>query len=196
MPDGQPGAPLPDFLSHYYEASAGPCRSLSDLPFDAAEAIQERIRSEGNRFASQRAADYLAVRRELEERIRALFVAKGGQPWRARPHYFILGACPWVRSWYVEGQELRIPLAWFAPGRVSFTYGDSFPAMRFSDGRPYRGQVYTLSELPRLVRAYGLPQVWNADGRGGPERYIEAQVWEDLPVIRALSRIPGPTAAS
>jgi len=30
--------------------------------------------------------------------------------------------------------------------------------------------------------AYGLPQEWNADGQGGPERYIEAQVWDEPPI--------------
>jgi hypothetical protein len=49
----------------------------------------------------------------------------------------------------------------------------------------YRGQVYTLAELPELVARYGLPQVWNPDGKLGPERY-KAQVWEEI-VIPSLS---------
>ncbi|HLO16004.1 MAG TPA: hypothetical protein VK206_14320, partial [Anaerolineales bacterium] len=65
---------------------------------------------------------------------------------------------------------------------VSFTYGDSFPAMNYSDGKPYRGQVYMLSELGEVIKRYGLPQEWNPDGKGGPERYIEAQVWDDGPL--------------
>lgn len=170
---------LPDFLTHYYEAASGPFRSLSDLPLDAAEAIQARIRAEGNRFASQRAADYLTIRRGLEEKIRAMFVAKGGNPRRDRPHYLILGACPWLMRWYVDGRALRIPLSTIDPQAVSFTYGDSFPAMRYQDGKPYRGQVYTLAELSGIVAAYGLPQDWNPDGHLGPERYIEAQVWAE-----------------
>ncbi len=196
---------LPDFLSHYYEAYsgsyravAGPFRSLSDLPLEEAESIQEQIRRDGNRFASQRAADYLVVRRALEERIRALFIAKGGLPARPRPQYFILGACPWLIRWYVDGRELRIPLAEFSANAVSFTYGDSFPAMRYQDGKPYRGCVYTLNELPEVVRQYGLPQDWNADGKLGPDRYIEAQVWEDGPILNqlALYRTQYPTAGS
>lgn len=58
--------------------------------------------------------------------------------------------------------------------------------MRFQDGRPYRGQVYTLGELPELVRKFGLPQVWNQDGKFGPERYIEAQVWDKALIQRYL----------
>ena len=173
---------IPDFLSHYYEASDGPFRNLSDLPEQEAEAVLQRIRKSGDRFASQRQADYLPIRRELEERVRRLFIGKGGKPQRERPHYFVVGECPWLKSWYVDGCELRIPLVKFNPEFVSFTYGDTFPAMRFMDGRPYRGQVYTLDELPRLIEQHGLPQSWNAEGKLGPERYIEAQVWDDEPL--------------
>ncbi|QPC83588.1 hypothetical protein G4Y79_04180 [Phototrophicus methaneseepsis] len=175
-------APVPDFLSHYYAAATGPFLNLSDLSLDDAERIQAALRTRGNTFASQRTPEYLQTRRQLEDRVRALFIDKGGQPQRQRPHYLILGACPWVQSWYIQGCELRIPLADFAPTILSFTYGDTFPAMRYQDGKPYRGQVYTLDELPELVAAFGLPQDWNADGSGGPDRYIEAQVWSDTPL--------------
>jgi hypothetical protein len=80
----------------------------------------------------------------------------------------------------LEGQEIRLPLNSFCPSQISFTYGDSFPAMRYNDGKPYRKQVYTISELPQLVFDYGLPQEWNPVGEKGPERYIEAQVWSPI----------------
>jgi len=172
----------PDFLTHYYENSAGPFSNLSMLPPEQAEQILEEIRRAGNRFASQRSSDYLKKRLELENKIRKLFEEKGGQPKLTRPHYMILGACPWVRDWYVDGRELQIKLVALPENCVSFTYGDSFPAMNYTDGKPYRGQVYIASELGELIRTYGLPQEWNPDGSGGPERYIEAQVWDDAPV--------------
>jgi hypothetical protein len=176
----------PDFLSHYYEAADGPFRNLSDLPEEQAEAVLQTIRRAGNRFASRRPEDYLTVRRELEERVRNIFLRKGGKPKRLRPHYFVLGECTWLRSWYVNGCELRIPLVSFNPEVVSFTYGDTFPAMRFMDGKPYRGQVYTLAELPWLAANYGQPQGWNPEGKLGPERYIEAQVWDEGPLREYL----------
>ena len=37
--------------------------------------------------------------------------------------------------------------------------GDTFPAMRYQDGRPYRGQVYLLAELDFPITSYGLPQL-------------------------------------
>jgi len=173
---------MPDFLCHYYEATDGPFRNLSDLPLTEAEMVLQQIRHSGDRFASQRTDDYLSVRRELENQVRMMFIAKNGHPIRLRPHYLVVGECPWLKDWYVNGSELRISLSVFNVDNVSFTYGDTFPAFRYQDGRPYRKQVYTLAELPGLIEQYGLPQVWNANGTQGPDRYIEAQVWDDVPL--------------
>ena len=173
---------LPNYLSHYYENSIGPFVNLSDLPLEGAEAQLERIRRAGCTFASHRSADYLAVRRELEMRVRNIFIQKGGKPKRESPHYMILGSCSWGISWYVNGQELRIPLTDFSPEIMSFTYGDTFPAMRYQDNKPYRGQVFCLDEISKIVLQFDLPQNWNPDGLHGPDRYIEAQIWDDEPL--------------
>lgn len=175
----------PEYIVHYYEAESGPFRSLSDLGSEEAEAILAKIRAEGVVFASQRNAEYFSVRRMLEERVRQLFIAKGGKPKRLHPHYFVLGHCDWVKSWFRTGRAVEILLRNVDPQAISLTYGDSFPAMRFQDGKPYRSQVYALAELPDLTERYGLPQIWNPEGRYGPERYIEAQVWDDA-VIASL----------
>jgi hypothetical protein len=171
----------PYVLYHYYEARKGPFLNLSDLPLDVAEQTQAQLRQDPRLFASQRAEDYLKVRWALEEKVRRLFIQKGGKPQRMRPHYMIVGACPWVKQWYLEGAEVQIPLNKFRAENISFTYGDLFPAMRYPDGKPYRGRVYTLGELPALIGEYGLPQQWNAEGHHGPDRYIEAQIWDDEP---------------
>lgn len=151
----------------------------------------DEVRLRGDTFAARRAQDYLEIRRNLEFTIREKFIAKGGEPLKATPHYMILGPCPWVETWYRDGRFVVIPLREITPRRISFTYGDSFPAMRFQDGKPYRGMVYTLEELPELIHQYGLPGEWNHDGSKGPERYIEAQVWEDIPIIQKEKRPVG-----
>ena len=178
----------PETIVHYYEASQGPFKSLSDLSLEEAESILQRIRQEGLVFASKRNVDYLKTRRSLEERIRQLFIEKGGQPKSLRPHYFILGSCAWVKSWYRDGREVQILLTSVNPKVISFTYGDSFPAMRLQDGKPYRGQVYRVEELSQLIAQYGLPQDWNREGKHGPERYIEAQLWDDDPIMDYLGK--------
>ena len=177
---------MPDFLAHYYEKSAGPFSNLSMLSLEHAEQILAEIRRNGNRFASQRPVDYIQKRFALEDKIRKRFEAKGGKPILTRPHYMILGACPWLKEWYVDGQELQINLVSISVSCVSFTYGVSFPAMNYNDGKPYRGQVYILDELREVVWQYGLPQIWNPDGKGGPEPYIEAQLWDDTPLKEYL----------
>jgi hypothetical protein len=47
------------------------------------------------------------------------------------------------------------------------------------DGKEYRKKLYTYDEILKLIKKYGLPQDWNDDGRYGPERYIEAHIWND-----------------
>ncbi|WNS43368.1 hypothetical protein [Paenibacillus sp. MMS20-IR301] len=170
-----------DCLYHYYDESTGPFRNLSDLAPAAAESVLSGIREQNKGFASKRSPDYLEIRRGLEERARAMFIAKGGRPLRQQPHYMTFGSCPWLLDWYPDGRVLKIPVTAFSPERISFTYGDLFPTMRYPDGKPYRGQVYTLEEIRGLIREYGLPQHWNATGAFGPERYIEVQVWEEPP---------------
>ncbi|PYI55916.1 hypothetical protein [Paenibacillus flagellatus] len=174
---------------HYFDASTGPFLNLSDLSGDDAERELERLRREGRTFAAGRPADYMDVRRSLEAKAREQFVRKGGRPVRRAPHYMTWGPCDWLASWYPEGKSLSVPVSSFSAVSVSFTYGDLFPAMRVRDGKPYRGQVFTLDEMRRLIGEYGFPQRWNPDGAHGPERYIEVQVWDDGPL--AAWRIGG-----
>ena len=89
---------MPDFLSHYYEKSAGPFSNLSMLPIEQAEEILAEIRRNGNRFASQRSSAYLSKRLALETKIKRLFEEKGGQPKLTHPHYLILGSSPWLKG--------------------------------------------------------------------------------------------------
>ena len=177
---------LPDHLYHYYEHSRGPLRNLSDLAPDEAEAVLEALRQRDDGFASQRNSDYLSIRRELEAFVRARFIDKGGEPLRNTPHYFTLGACDWVETWYAHGSEIHIPLA-----EIDVRQCDQLHLRRYFPGDALRRrQTVSPTGLHaggtrRSGRAmYGLPQEWNADGKGGPDRYIEAQVWYDPPAIK------------
>jgi hypothetical protein len=171
-----------NFISHYFDESTGPFRTLSDLEPEEADRILNEIRIQKKGFASKRSSDYLTIRRSLELKARELFILKGGKPIRSYPHYMIVGECLWLLEWFEKGKELRIPITEFDPYTISFTYGDLFPTMRYQDGKKYRGQVYTLNEIYQVINEFGLPQEWNAQGNNGPERYIEVQVWDDKPL--------------
>jgi len=52
------------------------------------------------------------------------------------------------------------------------------------DDKEYRRKLYTHNEIVKVIKKYGLPQDYNADGAYGPERYVEAHVWSDETVDR------------
>ena len=175
-----------NYFYHYYEKRSGPFMNLSDLSLDEAKLVLNRIRRDKTVMASQRYDGYLERRRELELIARTIFCEKGGTPQRSTPHYMVIGACDWLQTWYQEGECLAIHHSAFSPDTVSFSYGDLFPTFspRITDRKEYRSQVYTWQEILELIEKYGLPQEWNPDGRYGPERYIEVQVWDDAPLAQ------------
>jgi hypothetical protein len=171
-----------NFLYHYFDESTGPFRNLSDLEPEEAERALDDIRIRKKGFASKRSKDYLTIRRSLELKARELFILKGGKPIRSFPHYMTVGECPWLLDWFDKGKEFHTSITEFDPYTISFTYGDLFPTMRYQDGKIYRSQVYTLNEIYQVIKEFGLPQEWNREGKNGPERYIEVQVWDDKPL--------------
>jgi hypothetical protein len=179
---------MTNFLCHYYDELTGPFRNLSDLEPDEAERILNEIRLQKKGFASNRSHDYLTIRRSLEVKARELFVMKGGKPIRNYPHYMTFGECPWLLDWFEKGKQLSVPIGDFDANSISFTYGDLFPTMRYQDGKKYRGQIYTIHEIFEVIKEFGLPQEWNLLGNNGPERYIEAQVWDNNPLLKWLNK--------
>nr|WP_282943459.1 hypothetical protein [Paenibacillus sp. RC67] len=167
------------YLYHYYESERGSFANLSSLSDEMAQKVINDLKRDSRLFASQRSETYLTIRREVESTARALFIMKGGKPINHYPHNMTLGPCHWIKDWYRNGQELKIAMDEFEDQSISFTYGDLFPTMRYKDGKPYRGNVYTKPEILDLIQQYGFPQEWNADGSHGPERYIEVQIWDE-----------------
>ena len=173
------------YLYHYFEKSKGPLLSLSALPIEEAVGIQNRIVSENKTFAAQRNERYLPRRKELERLVYTLFVEKGGKPEKETPHYFVIGECPWLATWYEQADYIRIPINEFNLQTVSFTYGDTFPTFspNVTDGMEYRNTVYTYDEIMKIIEKYGLPQdKWDKPIFAQP-CYVEAQVWSDEPAL-------------
>ena len=174
------------FLYHYFEKSKGPLLSLSALPQDEANKIQGSLVSGGKTFAAQRNERYLPRRKELERLVHDLFVEKGGKPEKETPHYFVIGECPWLSTWYEQADYIKIPITEFNLQTVSFTYGDTFPTFspKVTYGLEYRNTVYTYEEIIGIIEKYGMPQdKWDEPIFAQP-CYVEAQVWSDEPVLR------------
>jgi hypothetical protein len=179
---------LPKMLFHYYNKKDGPFQSISRLSITNAYLLHNKLKDDKKRFASKRDKQYLSKRREIEENIRTMLITKGGKPKITKPHYFVLGECKWLIEWYPEGESICIPIELINEKEISFTYGDSFPTFIHEDGKPYRKQVFLLSELPIIIETYGLPQIVNPTGENGPDRYIEAQLWADYPIESYLNK--------
>lgn len=170
------------FLYHYFEKKIGPFRNLSDLHLDEAQEIMRNIKKDRPlSLAAKRDENYMKRRTEYEILARKLFIEKGGKPVRKVPHYMVVGECSWLNSWYVEGDYVKIPIEKFDLSTISFTYGDMHPTFSpiVNDGKEYRKKLYNYEEILKVIDKYGLPQEWNSDGKFGPERYIEVQIWSD-----------------
>ena len=123
----------------------------------------------------------METRHFYENLIRDLFVQKGGKIERKAPHYMVVEHSPWLSTWYENSAFIKIPIEEFDSKTLSFTYGDSHPTFspRVKDGKEYRKKLYMYDEILEIIDKYGLPQDWNDDGRFGPERYVEVQIWSD-----------------
>ena len=174
------------YFYHYFEKSKTPLLSLSALPMEEAAEIQNILVSENKTFAAQRNAGYLPRRKELERLVHKLFIEKGGKPEKETPHYFVIGECPWLTTWYEQADYIKIPISEFDLQTVSFTYGDTFPTFspNVIDGMEYRNTVYTYEEILKIIEKYGMPQdKWDKPIFAQP-CYVEAQVWSDEPALR------------
>ncbi|QUL55315.1 hypothetical protein KDC22_01660 [Paenibacillus tritici] len=173
------------FLYHYFDESVGPFVSLSDLPVDQAQAVLETIKqTKPGSQSAQRQDTYVEYRRHCEQIIRTEFKRKGGLVKRPTPHYMVVEHSPWLSTWFEHSACIKIPIEEFERNTISFTYGDSMPTFspKVNDGKEYRHTLYTYDEILTIIEKYGLPQTWNNDGQYGPERYIEAHIWNDEPV--------------
>lgn len=172
------------FLYHYYDKKMGPFLNLSELSPDEANSIIDEIKkSKPNVQCARRDSEYMFRRRMYEDILRKEFIKKGGIIKRNAPHYMVVEHSPWLSTWYEDCDCVKIAIEEFDLRTVSFTYGDSHPTFspwpRDDDWKEYRRMLYTYDEILELIEKYGLPQDWNNDGRFGPKRYIEAQIWSD-----------------
>ena len=177
------------YLYHFFDRRTGPFRSLTNIPPEEAKAVIEKIREERpDSLCARRDDQYVQKRRNCEAILRREFAAKGGLMEKDSPHYMVVEFSPWLSTWFEQSEYIRIPIEEFDLRTVSFTYGDSMPTFsdRCADGKEYRKKLYTYEEILKVIEKYGLPQEWNDDGKFGPERYIEAHVWSDMPVARYI----------
>ena len=178
------------YLYHYFDKRSGPFKSLTALTPKRAEKMLEKINKERpGGFCAKRDANYLEVRRACERIVFTRFLSMGGQVDITSPYYMVVEECPWLATWYEEPAFIKIPIDELDTRKISFTYGDMMPTFnpRAKAGKPEgKLEVFTYDEILRVIDDLGLPQDWNSDGTHGYERYIEAHVWTDEPILKYI----------
>ena len=177
---------IPTFITHYHLADRQPFLTLSALRAGKDDAIFENLKDRHKSDPSYRrryGASYLNTRRSIEDKLRQLFMARGGKPRRKYPFYFVLGQSRWFRCLNEDHLEVTISLSSLDPQTTSFTFPDSYVALSNSE-KPYHGKVFLLQELEGVVSKYGMPEDkkppnYQSYWKGDFEKYIEFQIWED-----------------
>ena len=117
--------------------------------------------------------NYYALRERQDAFLYAAFKAKGGMPEVTHPLSFVVEGSDYLREWFANGVETRLPLADVAPEHISFTLGDSGSTME----RTGTIDLLTKEQFFRLLEQHGgdLSALLKEAGRG----YVEAQLWSD-----------------
>lgn len=187
-----------DYLIHAYKRGTEPFRSLSMLSDAEALGIMKDLYIEGSVFWERfrDPAQYLQLRRQVEEWLRREFIAKGGKPAAAYPIYMVLGSSRWLET-MLDATTLattilmRVPLSIFSECEVSFTYPDSMVSFLLNREKnpeyylpEYHGRVFTLGEICSILTANGLPGYkWGTNLPDDLANYIEAQIWNHEPLL-------------
>ena len=187
-----------DYLVHLYKRGTIPFQSLSALSDMDAIDLMQALYMEGSVFWERfkEPADYLQLRKQVEEWLRREFVAKGGQPRAAYPIYMAWGRSKWMETMLdattlATTLEIQVPLSAFSERVVSFTYPDSMVSFLLNLERNpayylpgYHGQVFTYAEMYTIVETNGLPGYsWGTELPSEMANYVEAQVWDHAPLL-------------
>jgi len=117
--------------------------------------------------------NYYSLRKRQDEFLFKHFLELGGKPEETHPLSFVVEGSDYLREWFGNGVETRLPLSDVASEHISFTVGDSGSTME----RQGFVEVLTKEQFFRQLERYGgdLQALLQAAGRG----YVEAQLWCD-----------------
>lgn len=164
-------------LINYCHPDCTPLMNIMRLPEEEAFALaRELAETHPDTTAFYRFADfhnYYALRKVQDVYLYERFLEKGGQPEEKHPLSFAIEGSDYLRDWFGNGIETRIPLKDIAPCHISFTIGDSGAEFQ-KNGRV---EVLTVKDLHRLIDQYGgdFDTFMQSTGK----HYIEVQLWSD-----------------
>lgn len=168
-------------LVNYCHPDCEPMQNIVRLPKAEAFALAKRMaEAHPDTTSFGRFADfdnYYALRMTQDAYLHQSFLALGGKPQETHPLSFVLEGSDYLKHWFADGIETRLPLRCVAPEHISFTMGDS--------GALYQRQGFvellTVEDLRLLLKRNNgdLQGILRELHRTKGCAYIEAQLWSD-----------------
>jgi len=163
-------------LVNYCHPDCIPMMNIMRLPEEEAYAkAKELAAGHPETTAFYRFADfanYYPMRKKQDAFLYKRFIEQGGKPEEEHPLSFAVQGSDYLKDWFANGIETRLPLKDVKPCHISFTIGDSGYDFR------QKGSVelLTVEDLYQRIAEYGDFETFlKATGRG----YVEAQLWSD-----------------
>ena len=168
-------------LVHYCHPDCEPLKNIMRLSKDEAFALARMMAEvHPETTAFYRFADfdnYYALREAQDRYLYERFKELGGKPDEEHPLSFVIEGSDYLKEWFGDGNEVRIPLIGIADEHISFTIGDS-GALYQKNGTV---ELLTMPEVKRRMEAAGgLDALLKAEGK----KYIEVQLWSDRYIVQ------------
>lgn len=176
------------YLTNYSVRKGLPVGSITRLPkeeaFKVAKELAVNAEEKFTSFSRFRDFEgYYAHRVKVEKWLYEEFIASGGEPEYAQPIYFVLGKSDYLKEWFDDGEEVKIPLDAIDPEHISFTYGDSMSVYR----RREEKSLLRKQSLLEFITSMGKDIETVVDELNQQNRYIEVQLWKDNYVEQYLN---------
>jgi len=163
-------------LVHYCHPDCEPLKNIMRLPREEAFAMARRMaEAHPETTAFYRFADfdnYFALREAQDRYLYECFKELGGIPEEEHPLSFVIEGSDYLKEWFGNGTEIRLPLRAIDSGDVSFTVGDSGAEY----GKNGSVELLTKEELQkRIDQSGGFEAFMQENGK----HYVEVQLWSD-----------------
>jgi len=190
--------PIPEYLTHYYERSAGPFLNICDLDKDEVEKVREFELSNEIEFSRFKIwPEFMRSRRAADDLLIQLYEDKFNKKPMHRPIFAVLGDFHKIPGLYANPQSVRVEIADLGEEEVTFMYPDHAHLIQFFNHEaptfgvplpenyceqtmPYYGKLFTYEDLEDLHVKYGIKAKIERS-LNIPERfvfsYVEAHIW-------------------
>ncbi len=117
--------------------------------------------------------NYYKLRETQDKYLHHEFVAIGGNPETEHPLSFVIEGSSYLKDWFGNGIETRIPLRGISEKHISFTLGDSGAEY----GRNGSVRLFGLQDMTELLSKQ--TGDFNNFLKSIGKQYVEVQLWSD-----------------